>query len=117
MSTKCNVIKGETFDLLDIRVGTIMKIELEPSAPKKAFRMVIDFGKFGVKTSVGRFAEHKAEELVGKQIIGIINFEPIKIGEAISEVLILGAQFSKADSGEATPLVPLTTVKIGGKIF
>lgn len=48
------VSKEETFDCLEIRVGRVIKIEEEPSAPKKAYRLKIDFGKFGMKTSVGR---------------------------------------------------------------
>ncbi len=114
---KAFVSKEDTFDRLEIRVGRVVQCEIEPSAPKKAYRLKIDFGKFGVKTSVGRFTQHAAEEIVGKLVMGILNFEPRQIGEVLSEVLILGVQYPKADSGEATFVMPLVEGKIGGKLF
>jgi tRNA-binding protein len=111
------VSKEETFDKLEIRIGKILSVEDEPSAPKKAYKLTIDFGKFGIKTSVGRFTQHTPEELKGKLILGILNFGPRQIGETTSEVLTLGVQFPKADSGEATPIIPLAEAKIGGKLF
>ncbi|MNU79553.1 tRNA-binding protein YgjH [compost metagenome] len=114
---KGQVEKSEVFDLLELRVGTITAIELEPSARKTSYRLTIDFGKFGKKTSVGRFTQHSIEELIGKQVVGVLNFPPVQMGDTLSEVLILGAQFPKTDSGEATILTPLIPVKIGGKIF
>lgn len=116
--TKSTVDKTNTFDLLEIRMGRVTTIELEPTAPKPAYRMTIDFGKFGIRTSVGRFTKHEAEELKGRIVVGILNFEPRVIGSTTSEVLILGVQFPKADSGEATPVTPINSdAKIGGKLF
>ena len=114
---KAFVSKEDTFDKLEIRLGQIIDVEIEPSAPKKAYKMLIDFGKFGRRVSVGRFTNHTMEEIKGKKVLGILNFEPRKIGNTISEVLILGVQYPKADSGEATYIVPLTDAKIGGKVF
>lgn len=111
------VSKEETFDKLDIRLGRILSVELEPSAPKKAYKMKIDFGKFGIKTSVGRFTQHSAEELKDKLVLGILNFSPRQIGDTLSDVLILGVQFPKADSGEATFITPSAPAKVGGKVF
>ncbi len=111
------VSKEETFDKLDIRLGKVISVEVEPTAPKKAYRMRIDFGKFGIKTSVGRFTLHPSEEIVGKLVLGVLNFPPRHIGNAISEVLVLGVQFPKADSGEATFITPSAPAKIGGKVF
>ena len=48
------VSKEETFDKLEIRLGRVISVEIEPTAPKKAYKMKIDFGKYGIKTSVGR---------------------------------------------------------------
>ncbi len=109
--------KEETFDKLEIRVGRVIRVEEEPTAPKKAYKMKIDFGKFGIKTSVGRFTQHAPEELLDKLVLGILNFEPRQIGDIISEVLILGVQYPKADSGEATFITPAANAKIGGKLF
>ena len=114
---KATVKKEESFDKLDIRLGQIINAELEPSAPKKAYKLTIDFGKFGKRVSVGRFTVHNASELKGKKVLGVLNFEPRKIGDTISEVLVRGVQYPKAESGEATPMIPLADAKIGGKLF
>lgn len=111
------VLKEETFDLLDIRVGRIVSIEPASDSPKAAYIIKADFGKFGMRTSVGRFTQHLAEELNNKLILGIINFEPRMIGSIKSEFLCLGVQYPKADSGEATIVTPLAAAKIGGKLF
>lgn len=98
------VAKSETFDLLEVRLGRIISAVIEPSASKKAYKMEIDFGKFGKKISVGRFTQHSVEEIVGKLVLGVLNLGVIEIGEIRSEVLILGVQYPKADSGEAVCL-------------
>ncbi len=79
--------------------------------------MKVDFGKFGIRTSIGRFTQHATEEIKGKLVLGILNFSPRKIGAIVSDVLILGVQYPKADSGEATFISPLAAAKIGGKLF
>jgi tRNA-binding protein len=111
------VAKEETFDKLEIRLGRVISVEEEPSAPKKAYKMKVDFGKFGIRTSVGRFTEHSAEEVKDKLVLGILNFSSRKIGNTVSDVLILGVQYPKADSGEATFVSPLASAKIGSKLF
>jgi tRNA-binding protein len=111
------VSKEETFDKLEIRLGRVISVEEEPTAPKKAYKMKVDFGKFGIKTSIGRFAQHAPEEILDKLVLGILNFEPRQIGDSTSEVLILGVQYPKADSGEATFITPAANAKIGGKLF
>src|ERR1700722_4980912 len=111
------VSKEETFDKLEIRLGRVISIEEEPTAPKKAYKMKVDFGKFGIRTSVGRFTQHAPEEIKDKLVLGILNFEPRQIGDTISEVLILGVQYPKADSGEATFITSAANAKIGGKLF
>lgn len=114
---KAIVAKETTFDLLEIRVGKIIDVQEEPSAPKKAYLLKVDFGKFGIKTSIGRFTHHSKAEILNKLVLGILNFEPRKIGDCLSEVLILGVQYPKADSGEATFITPMADAKIGGKLF
>lgn len=115
--TKAMVSKEETFDRLDIRLGQVIDVQVEPSAPKRAYRLTVDFGKFGKRTSVGRFTGHTPEEIKGKKVLGVLNFAPRMIGTAVSEVLILGVQFPKAESGEATFITPMADAKIGGKLF
>lgn len=111
------VSKEETFDKLEIRLGRVISVEEEPEAPKKAYKMKIDFGKFGIKTSVGRFTQHLPEDVKGKLVLGVLNFSPRQIGSTVSEALILGVQYPKADSGEATFITPFADAKIGGKLF
>lgn len=111
------VSKEDTFDKLEIRLGRIINVEEEPSAPKKAYKLKVDFGKFGIKTSVGRFTNHTIEELNNKLVFGVLNFQPRQVGNVRSEVLILGVQYPKADSGEATFISPVAEAKIGGKLF
>lgn len=111
------VSKEETFDKLEIRLGRVISVGEEPTTPKKAYKMKVDFGKFGIKTSIGRFTQHAPEEILDKLVLGILNFEPRHIGDTISEVLILGVQYPKADSGEATFITPAANAKIGGKLF
>ena len=98
-------------------MGRVISVEEAPTAPKKAYKMKVDFGKFGIKTSIGRFTQHAPEEILDKLVLGILNFEPRQIGDTISEVLILGVQYPKADSGEATFITPAANAKIGGKLF
>ena len=115
--TKPIVSKEDTFDRLEIRVGRVVSVEPASDAAKASYVIRADFGKFGVRTSVGRFARHSVEELNGKQMLGILNFEPREIGGLVSEFLCLGVQYPKAESGEATPITPMVEAKIGGKLF
>jgi tRNA-binding protein len=114
---KSVVSKQDTLDLLDIRLGRVVSVELEPSTPKKTYKMTVDFGKFGVKTSVGRFTQHPPEEIKDKLVFGVLNFGAIQMGDVESEVLILGVQYPKVESGEATFITPSHPAKIGGKLF
>ncbi len=111
------VSKEDTLDKLEIRLGRVISVEIEPSAPKKAYVLKVDFGKFGIKTSVGRFTKHSVEEVKNRLVLGVLNFEPRMVGNTLSEVLILGVQFPKADSGEATFITPFVEAKVGGKLF
>ncbi len=111
------VSKEETFDKLEIRLARVISVEIEPTTPKKAYKMKIDFGKVGIKTSIGRFTHHSPEEMKNKLVLGVLNFAPRQIGDTVSDALILGVQYPKADSGEATFMTPSAEAKIGGKVF
>lgn len=116
--TKPIVSKEDTLDQLEIRLGRVLDVEDAVGAPKRAYKIRADFGKFGIKVSVGRFTCHKAEDLRGKLILGVLNFEPREIGNIRSEFLCLGVQFPKEESGEATVITALNEgAKIGGKLF
>ena len=107
----------ETFDLLDIRVGKVLTVEFAENAAKPSYKLKVDFGRFGVKTSVARLTQNRSEDLIRQQILGILNFGPREVGGIVSEFLCLGVQIPKAESGEATIVTPLLEVKLGSKLF
>ena len=115
--TKPIVAMEESLERLDIRVGKVIEVQLELSAPKKSYRLKIDFGGYGIKTSVARLTQHSAEELQGQLVLGILNFPPRQVGDVLSEVLTLGVQLPKVDSGEATFITTAREVKLGSKLF
>ena len=106
-----------TFGALDIRVGRVIEVELETRTPKQTYRLVVDFGKYGRKTSYGRFTCHPVEEVQDRLVLGVLNFAPRQMGPVTSEVLIIGVQYPKAESGEATFVSPAVEAKIGSKLF
>lgn len=111
------VDKESTFDKLEIRLGRVISAELEPSAAKLAYVIKVDFGKYGIRTTVGRFTQHSVEELKDQLVLGVLNFGPRQMGDVTSEFLLLGVQYPKADSGEATFVSPAAEAKVGGKLF
>ena len=114
---KPTVTFEESLAPLDIRVGRVVAAELCPLTPKPTYKLVIDFGKFGTRTSYGRFTAHPVEEVVGRLVLAVLNFPPRTMGEVVSEVLVLGVQYPGKDSGEATFVSPAVNAKIGSKLF
>ena len=115
--TKSIVSFEESFDKLDIRVGKVIAVDLETSTHKPTYKMTVDFGKYGTRVSYGRFTQHPVEEVKDRLVLGVLNFGPKQMGEVISEALIIGVQYPKADSGEATFVSPAVNAKIGSKLF
>ena len=86
------MISLEDFNKIDIRVGTIVDASINKGTTHPAYKLKIDFGEFGIKNSSAQITElYKPEELIGKQVIAVVNFEPIRISQVKSEVRILGA--------------------------
>jgi len=115
--TKPIVTFDESFDKLDIRVGRVIEVELETGTPKPTYKMIVDYGKYGRRVSYGRFTQHALEEVKDRLVLGVLNFGPKQMGPVVSEALILGVQYPKAESGEATFVVPAVNAKIGSKLF
>ena len=81
----------DTFFEVDIRVGRVVAAVLNPKARKPAYRMEIDFGPLGMRTSSAQLtALYTPEELIGRQVVAVINFPPRWIAGVESQVLVLG---------------------------
>jgi len=97
-------ISWEDFSKIDMRVGTIISVDDFPKAKKPAYKLKIDFGSLGVKQSSAQITKlYKKEELVGKQIIAVVNFPKKQIANFMSECLVLGVVLN---NGEVVLLQP-----------
>ena len=85
------MISWADFEKIEIRSGTILEVTDFPKAKKPAYQLKIDFGPLGIKQSSAQITHHySASELVGKQIIAVVNFQPKQIANFFSECLVLG---------------------------
>ena len=86
------MITIKDFGKLDLRIGTILKAELFDKAKNPAYLLEIDLGELGIKKSSAQITDlYQTTDLIGKQIVAIVNLPPKKIAEVTSEVLVLGA--------------------------
>ena len=109
-----DLISWDHFDKVDIRTGTITEAKPFPKARKPSYQLLIDFGEMGTRTSSAQITTHyNLEELVGREVIAIINFPPRQIANFFSECLVLGV-YDK--DGEVVLLKPDKPVGNGRKI-
>ncbi|KRA51413.1 tRNA-binding protein [Pseudoxanthomonas sp. Root65] len=86
-----DVIAWDDFARVQLRAGTVIRVEPFPEARKPAWKLWVDFGPHGIrKTSAQIQAIYSATELVGRQIVGVINFPPKQVGPFVSEFLLTG---------------------------
>lgn len=104
------------FERVDIRVGTITDAQPFPEARKPAIRLWVDFGgEIGVKRSSAQLTVHyKPDQLIGRQVLAVVNFPPRQIGPVMSEVLVLGVP---DENGAVVLLKPDLAVPKGGRMF
>src|SRR6266498_1296517 len=102
-------ITYEDFDKVDIRVGKIIEVEDFPEAHKPAYKLTIDFGsEIGTKRSSAQFVKNQTkEDLLGKQVVCVVNFAPRQIGPFVSEVLTLGPDDGTEDQSNWVALTSL----------
>jgi tRNA-binding protein len=107
-------ITWDDFEKIDIRAGTITEVTDFPKAKKPAYQITIDFGELGIKKSSAQITTvYNKEELMGKQVIAVVNFPPKQIANFFSECLVLGVY---SDKKEVVLLQPERKVENGWKI-
>ena len=104
----------DDFMKLDIRVGTVVEAKVFEKARRPAYQLRVDFGEeIGIKKSSAQITEvYKPEDLIGKQVMAVVNFPPRQIADFMSEVLVLGTY----SEGGVVLITPDKAVKNGDKL-
>ncbi|HEX9722638.1 MAG TPA: tRNA-binding protein [Candidatus Paceibacterota bacterium] len=110
------MILYEDFEKVDIRVGKVLEVQDFPEGKYSTHILKIDFGpEIGIKISLAKLApNYQGQELVGKQVLGVVNFPPKQIGKYMSETLTLGLA---DESGNVVLVHPGKEVPLGGNLF
>jgi tRNA-binding protein len=107
-------ISWSDFERVDMRVGTIVRAEAFPEAWQPAYKLWIDLGPLGERRSSAQITDrYRPAELLGRQVVCVVNFPPKRIGPFVSEVLVLGAY---VDGQTVVLLRPDQDVELGSRI-
>jgi tRNA-binding protein len=108
-------IAFEDFEKVDLRAGVITGVDDFPRARKPAYRVEVDFGPdLGRKRSSMQATNYSKDELVGMQVVAVVNFPPKNIAGFLSEVLILGV---RGRDGRLSLLTPSRDAEIGARVY
>src|SRR5207302_2915014 len=109
-------ITFDDFLKVDVRVGRIVEVRPFPAARKPAYQLEVDFGKeIGTRRSSAQLTQrYTAEELIGRQVLAVVNFPPRQIASFFSEVLVLGVPDAE---GNVVLIQPDLEVPLGGRMF
>jgi tRNA-binding protein len=107
-------IEWPDFEKIEIRIGTILEVSDFPKAKKPAYKLTLDFGEAGMRRSSAQITQlYEKQELIGKQVVAVLNFPPKQIADFFSECLVLGVY---TDKKEVVLLTPDKKVANGWKI-
>jgi tRNA-binding protein len=108
------LIEWSDFEKIDIRVGTILEINDFPKAKRPAWQLTLDFGELGIKKSSAQITDlYEQQELIGRQVLAVVNFPPKQIANFFSECLVLGVY---TDKKEVVLVSPDRKVENGWKL-
>ena len=102
------MISWNDFEKIEMRVGTIIEAAEFEKARKPSYKLRIDFGSFGIKNSSAQITAHyKKDELLGRQVIAVVNFPPKQVANFFSECLVLGVYNKNNDVILLQPSLPV----------
>jgi tRNA-binding protein len=108
-------ISWQDFERVQLRVGTVVSVEDFPEARKPAWKLTVDFGELGLRRSSAQITTlYKKEDLIGRQVLGVVNFPPKQVGPFKSEVLVTG--FAQED-GAIVLAMPERSVPNGARLI